>query len=109
MNVLLQWASENPYMALALLGVLADLLAGTLPDKYAKWPGAILTVANKAYMNGKQLPEQPLEPISPQVATVDLIQHIVDTSIDRRVAANRKRKAAQSTRTQPAKPRGVSA
>jgi len=30
-----------------------DLIAGWLPDKYTKYPGLILKLANKMYLHGK--------------------------------------------------------
>ncbi len=64
METLISLASENPEMALIALAIAADILAGTLPDRYTKWPGLILAAARKGYYNGK-------EDVPPEDKTMD--------------------------------------
>lgn len=49
-NTIMGFVSENPLE----IAVAADLIAGALPDKFTRWPGLLLTIANKAYLYGKK-------------------------------------------------------
>jgi hypothetical protein len=49
---------EKYYAIMAAAGILlpaADIIVGWLPDKYAKYPGVILTLAHKMYSFGKEI------------------------------------------------------
>jgi hypothetical protein len=51
----MKWVVANWDLIGMALGAL-DIIIGGLPDKIAKYPGAILTVAHKLYSYGKNTP-----------------------------------------------------
>ena len=51
---IIEWITANPELALLIIGAVADTLAGALPDKWARWPGLLLTIANRMYQYGKE-------------------------------------------------------
>ena len=38
----------------AIMGIITDIVLGTLPDKVTKYPGALLSLGHKMYMHGKE-------------------------------------------------------
>jgi hypothetical protein len=48
----MEWIMNNWDLIGIGLGTL-DIIIGSLPDKIAKYPGAILTIAHKLFMYGK--------------------------------------------------------
>jgi len=48
----MEWLVAN-WVTIGLGIGAADIIVGALPDKYAKYPGAILKVAHKLYTFGK--------------------------------------------------------
>ena len=55
MEVILAWAIANPQISVPLAMAILDIIAGWLPDRFTKWPGIILSAAEKAYNFGKEV------------------------------------------------------
>ncbi len=81
------WCAANPELAIALLAVVADLVAGALPDRFTRWPGIILSAANKAFYFGK---EQAPPELPKNVALEDLIERTVEKAIQKLIMRSRK-------------------
>lgn len=54
MESLWAWIIANPIETISILAIICDVVAGALPDKYAKYPGLILAIANRLYGYGKE-------------------------------------------------------
>jgi hypothetical protein len=77
MNAVIAWAAANPELAILVGAILADVLAGWLPDRYTKWPGLVLNTARKMYYTGKT--EAPPE----AKLTEDLVQRVIRRELSR--------------------------